>query len=149
MTKHLTHLAMAVFKSIGRTMAQRGTSAWLFVALIVALALAIGGWRLGSVVVPVALDAEARLTDFRQLSTGQLVAHRSPALDDLYQSVSEAESDIRLASRTTRWVSRFSPRLFLATRGPARDGYMGQPGAPRPARPPRCIRTLGFILSTP
>ena len=109
MTKHLTPLAMAVFKSIGETMAQRGTTAWLFVALVVALALAIGGWRLGSVVVPVALDAEARLTDFRQLSTGQLVAHRSPALDDLYQSVSEAESDIRPASRTTRWVSRFSP----------------------------------------
>ena len=89
-------------------MAQRATSAWLVGAFLVALALGIGGWRIGLDVVPVALDAEARLTEFRQLSTAELVAHESSALDDLNLKVTEIESEIEPAARLTGWLWRFS-----------------------------------------
>ena len=92
-------------------MAQRATLAWVVVAVTVALAIILGAWRLGASVFPVAANAEARLSEFRDISVSQLVRDDSSALDELAQHVAVVKADIGPASGLMRCVRRFSPSV--------------------------------------
>ncbi|MCH8205918.1 MAG: DUF4012 domain-containing protein [Chloroflexi bacterium] len=92
-------------------MAQRATLAWVVVAVTVALAIIIGSWHLGDSVIGVAVDAEARLTEFRDITIDQLVTDDTGALDELARDVAVVKAGIEPASGLMRWVRRFSPSV--------------------------------------
>lgn len=85
--------------------------AWVVVAVTVALAIIIGTWYLGDSVLGVAVDAEARLTEFRDISIDQLVTDDTGALDELTRHVAVVKAGIGPASGLMRWVRRFSPSV--------------------------------------
>ncbi len=107
-------LAMIMFSRVRKKVSGAGNLPWLFVATVVAVVLATGGWRVGAGVVPVAFDAEDRLAEFRQISVGEILTGGPSALEDLDRQVSEVHADVQPASRTMRWVGRFAPALSWA-----------------------------------
>ena len=86
----------------------KATSAWLTVAVVVAVAMIAGGWRLASTVIPIALDAESGLSELRGSPVSRLLAE-DPELDALRREVTELKADIEPAGRYMRWVGRLSP----------------------------------------
>ena len=92
-------------------MAQRGTLAWVVVAATVGLGIIGGTGYVGGSVLRVAVDAEARLTEFRDISIDRLVRDDTTALDGLIKRVVVVRDDIEPASGLMRWVWRFSPSV--------------------------------------
>jgi hypothetical protein len=104
---------------------------WLGVAAAVALAIGVGLWRIGSGVVPVAVAAEARLSELSQalrggegLGTGDwgpgtgesftnpkspVPSPSSEVLDGLYYQVSQVAQELGPVGDTARWAGRFAP----------------------------------------
>ena len=85
------------------------TVAWIIIAAAPVVLLAIGGWRLGTTVIPLTLDADTRLSELRQVRLAELFADDPSAIDDLHQRVIEISADIPPAVGFMGWVGRFAP----------------------------------------
>ena len=75
------------------------------------LALALFAWRLSVDVLPLALAAETRLTEIRELSESEMAVGDSAAMDEIQTTVEEIRSDIAPAARYMSWLARLSPSL--------------------------------------
>ena len=89
---------------------QRIALAWLTAAVGV-VAVALFAWRIGLDVLPLALAAETRLTEVRQLSNAEFAVSDGESLDELRGTVDRIRSEVRPAARSMTWLARFSPGL--------------------------------------
>ena len=71
--------------------------------------MAIGGWRLGTTIIPVTFDAESRLSELHQVQLGALFADDPSAIEGLQRRVTEIGADIPPAVGFMGWVGRFAP----------------------------------------
>ena len=103
---------MRTLRLIRRTKFSRGaTSAWVFAAIISAVALAWVGWRISSTAASAALTAEASLSEFRQVSIQELLINDSSAIDDLGNQIVQVRADLQPLTNLVRWVKRFYPAI--------------------------------------
>ncbi len=90
---------------------QLGTPAWLTLAIVGALAVALFTWRLSVDLAPLAGAAETKLTEFRRLSVGGLADPDGESLAELQGEVDLIEQEVISAARTMDWLARLSSAL--------------------------------------
>ena len=76
-----------------------------------AIAIAVVAWRVSLDVLPLALSADDRLTEFRGLSVTDLDSRDGEALAELRAKVDRIQSEARPAAWSMRWLAHFSPAL--------------------------------------
>ena len=109
MISRLISPALIALRSSSATIVNHRSVVWIIVAAAPVVVMVIAGWRLGTTVIPLTLDAETRLSELRQIQLQELFADNTSALDGLRQKVTEINADIPPAVRFVGWVGRFSP----------------------------------------
>ena len=109
MFSRLISLAVIALKPTMAIFVRHRTVAWMIIAAAPVVVIVVGGWRLGTTVIPLTFDAETRLAELRQVQLGELFADNPSALDGLQQTVSEISADIPPAVGFMDWVGRFAP----------------------------------------
>ena len=94
---------------LSRASWRRQTSLWLPAAVLGALVITLGAWRLSLDVLPLALDAQSVLAEFQRLSAGDLVSGDSASLADLQVKVDAIELEVGHASRYLTWMAYLVP----------------------------------------
>ena len=105
--------AIASLKGLAtqEVLTRRLATLWLSAALIGTLAVGVLTWRLILDVVPLALAAETRLTEIRELSAGDFADRDRASLDELQVQVDRIRSEVGPAAGYMTWLARFSPSL--------------------------------------
>jgi hypothetical protein len=111
MTSLASHARNLVTATLRQGSMRRVGLAWLPLAVVGALAVSVIVWRLSIDLLPLALTAETRLTEFRGLSLRGLDATDEQLLADLQVEVDRIEAEVRPAARYLRWLAHFSPAV--------------------------------------
>ena len=139
---------MVLFQLISGAVANRGVAISTLAITIAAVFIAVGSWHLGSDVIPSVLDAEKRLSKFRELSLGELVVDEPSARDDLLGEVTEVRADLGYLPPFGAVGRAFCSGVVLAPAGQPGDEWVGQPGRAC-SKGPRCgVHNAAIFLAT-
>ena len=103
----------------------RSRAVCLAAAAVAVIAIAWGGWRAASDVIPSVLDARDSLSEFRQASLGRIMSDEATVLDELRADAELIESDLRGAGRVRRVSPAFS---WVPLAGRETDAWGSQMG---------------------
>ena len=92
-------------------MARRAAAVWLSLLLVGTVAIGATAWRFSVDFLPLALDAETRVMEFRALSAGDLLAGDGESLGQVRTNVDQLELELRPAAQGADWLARFSPAI--------------------------------------